>query len=109
MFRDEVQRGGVCWTLCRWIPKSPWRIEDDGRYRIISSNTPQGVSSSEAAMIALSIALWRGDSPVLHLGFDRERMTMVGELIVALGSSASAIDAWRVKWNARYSAQESLG
>lgn len=101
MFRDDAQRGEVCYLLCRWIPKSPWARRGDRNTYCPSQlahagRLPDGVSSGEAAMIRFSIKLWKSEDPVVWLGFDGQRMKDIGELLPAL-SSPVAIDAWILK------------
>jgi len=96
MFKNDKQRGEVCYLLCAWIPKSPWKATPDG-YRpsqlAHAGRLPDGVSTGEAAMIRFSIALWRSEDPVVWLGFDNRRMYDIGELIVAM-QSPEMIGAW---------------
>lgn len=93
MFRNDQQLGQVCFILCAWIPSSPWAWDGDG-YRRKHFNEPTGISSGEAAMLRFAADVWGGDDLKVYRGLDGRRLRDIGELIVALGSGTSAIDAW---------------
>lgn len=99
MFRDDYQRGEVCFILCAWIPGSTWAMDGRG-YRPVTHNNLSSLSTGELAMLRFAKRLWLGDGddaatglPV-WTGFDARRMRDIAELLTALVGGPEAIDAW---------------
>ncbi len=95
-FRDDRQRGQVCWMLCSWFSTNPWELTDDGyrptRYR--DGARLCGRSTGEEAMVRFARALWSGDDLVIHLGWDQLRMFQALSAILAMNQGPDAVDQW---------------
>ena len=99
MFRDDAQRGEVCFILCAWVRDSPWRYAVSS-YRPHGPVAWEGRSVGELAMLHFAKRLWNGDGedPAVGLsvwtGFDARRMRDIAELLVAMVAGPEAIDRW---------------
>jgi hypothetical protein len=95
-FRDDRQRGAVCHALCSWMPANPWELTETGYRpkRTALQCVKLGLSSGELAMVSFAQALWRGDDPVIFLGWDRDRMRQALTALLAMHDGPDAVDAW---------------
>lgn len=91
MFRDDRQRGEVCFILTAWVRGEPWRWTETG-YR--PGLEPVGLSTGEDAMVRFSMALWSGHDLPIWQGFDSRRMRDLAELLLALNEGPESIDGW---------------
>jgi len=92
MFRDDRQRGQVCFILTAWVRDSPWRWTETG-YRP-AGPMPKGLSTGETKMLRFAQALWSGDDLLVWQGFDGRRMQDIGQLLVAYDEGPESLDGW---------------
>lgn len=90
-FRDDVQRGEVCFVLTAWVRGEPWKHDGIG-YR--PGKEPDGLSTGEAMMVAFARAIWAGDDLIVWTGFDSRRMRDIAELLVAMVSGEPGNIEW---------------
>ena len=105
MFRNDEQRGEVCFILCAWVRGSPWVWTSTG-YRP-EGKAPTGLSTGEAKMLRFAMALWRGGDLPVWQGFDSRRLGSIAAVLVAMTHGPDAVDAWCTRQGGSHGSQRS--
>jgi hypothetical protein len=100
MFRNDEQRARVCEALCAWMNKGPMWTEDGPTEQALAWQEESPLSSGERVLLGIAWACWNDSNLGPHFvelfRLDRERSRMVGELVIAMGSSG--FDSWLRQW-----------
>ena len=96
MFRSIAQQARACATLCNALPRLQ-RLRlwgpDGPQVRVM----PHGLSSGEATLWRVSLAIWCADRKATManvLALDNGNLRRVGTLLAAVADGPEAVDAW---------------
>lgn len=111
--RNDKQRGQIAQTLClRAFPEAKLWVEDElgvprpTDYAVKIAKGKTGAATSEIALARAAWDVWNDSSINKHLtlpeilyNFDATNTRCIAELLLAMATSAEAVDAWILAWS----------
>lgn len=108
MFRDDKQRGLCCLILCNRVHlEGVWEVDGDNiprptGYAVKILDGEMAAITSERLMVRVAFDFWNGYGHTT-IGeclavFDSDNLSAVAQLMRALASGPTDIDAWIREW-----------